>query len=83
MRLIKLNTFNGDSKTKAFFDIQTSEGFIITGFRIVQGEKGMFVSSPREKRRDGKYYDTTVVPPEMKKELEKLALDEYHKSHNN
>lgn len=79
MKVVRMNCFNGDSKTKAFFDIQTEEGFIITGFRVVDVGKGLFVAPRQEKGKDGRYYDTTVVPGELKKELEKIALEEFKK----
>lgn len=82
MKVVRLNTFNGDSKLKAFFDIQTEEGIVIKGFKLVDGPKGFFISPPSEKAKDGNYYDTTVIPVDMKKSLEKLALDEYKKNNS-
>jgi stage V sporulation protein G len=74
-----MNTFQGNSKTVAFFDIQTQEGIIVKGFRIVNGANGLFVSAPNEKGKDDKYYDTVIIPKEMKESLDKLALEEYNK----
>jgi len=82
MKVVRMNTFNGDSKVKAFFDIQTEEGITITSFKVVEGQNGLFVSSPNEKRKDGKYYETTIIPVELKKPLEKMALEEYKKHLN-
>ena len=73
---------NAGGKTAAFFDIQTQDGIIIKGFRIVNGVKGLFISSPDEKGKDGKYYETVILPKEMKDSLEKLAIEEYNKAKN-
>ncbi len=68
-----------DSRTAAFFDIQTDDGIIIKGFRLVNGTNGLFLSAPDEKGKDGKFYDTVILPRELKEQLEKMALDEYAK----
>ncbi|MEP0862112.1 MAG: septation protein SpoVG family protein [Ignavibacterium sp.] len=78
MKIIRLNKLNG-GKTLAFFDVETDDGIIIKGFRIVDGNKGKFIASPNEKGKDGKYYETVILPKTMKEELEKLALSEYNK----
>lgn len=78
MKIIRMNKLNG-GKTLAFFDIETDDGIIIKGFRIVDGSKGKFIASPDEKGKDGKFYETVILPKEMKDELEKIALSEYGK----
>ena len=69
----------GGGKTAAFFDIQTDDGITLKGFRLVNGSNGLFLSSPDQKGKDGKYYETVILPKEMKSDLEKMALDEYSK----
>ncbi len=82
MKIVRMNHLknNSGTKTAAFFDIQTNDGITIKGFKIVNGANGMFVSPPNEKGKDGKYYDSVLLPKDMKENLEKLALDEYDKS---
>ena len=72
-----MNLYNGESKTKAFFDIETSEGIIVKGFKLVEGANGLFASAPSEKGKDDKYYDQVIFPKEMKKELNELALSKF------
>ncbi|MEJ2504803.1 MAG: septation protein SpoVG family protein [Ignavibacteriaceae bacterium] len=81
MKIIRINPLKNDSggKTAAFFDIQTNDGIIIKGFRIVNGANGLFVSAPNDKGKDGKYYDNVILPTEMKSEVEKQAIEEYNK----
>jgi stage V sporulation protein G len=83
MKIIRVNPLqNGKGgKTAAFLDIQTNDGIIIKGFRLVNGANGLFLSAPNEKGKDGKYYDSVVLPKEMKEELQKLAIDEYNKNY--
>jgi stage V sporulation protein G len=67
-------------KLAAYFDIQTPDGIIIKGFRIVSGSNGFFISSPDEKGKDGKYYESVILPKEIKRDLEKTALEELKKN---
>jgi stage V sporulation protein G len=79
MKISRMNPFKSESKTAAFFDVLTDEGIIIKGFRLVNGENGLFLSVPDEKGKDGKYYDRIIMPKESKEKLEKMAIEEYNK----
>lgn len=74
-----MNKLKGNTKTVAFFDIQTEEGIIIKGFRIINGNNGLFVSSPDEKGRDGKYHERVTLPKELRSSLENDAIEEYNR----
>jgi len=77
MKISRMNPLKGESKTAAFFDVQTDEEIIIKGFRIVNGSNGLFMAAPDEKGKDGKFYDKVILPKELKDKLEKMALEEY------
>jgi stage V sporulation protein G len=81
MKIIRINPLKNDSggKTAAFFDIETNDGIIIKGFRIVNGSNGLFISAPNDKGKDGNYYDNVILPKEMKSEVEKQAIEEFNK----
>lgn len=79
MKISRMNPLKGESKTAAFFDIQTEEEIIIKGFRLVSGTNGLFLSVPDEKGKDGKFYDKVIVPKELREKLEKMAIEEYDK----
>lgn len=84
MKIVRMNKLENSSgsKTSAYFDFETSEGIVIKGFRIVNGTNGLFISSPNEKGKDGKYYDKVTLPKEMKESLEQAAIEEYNKNSN-
>jgi len=42
-------------KVRAFFDLTTSDGFTIKGFKLVEGISGLFVGFPSAKGTDGEY----------------------------
>lgn len=81
MKIYRMNKIQSSttSKTLAFFDIQLDNEIIIKGFRIINGSKGLFISAPDEKGKDGKFHETVILPKEMKADLEKIALEEYNK----
>ena len=81
MKITRMNTLENKAggKMAAFFDIQTSDEIIIKGFRLINGANGLFISSPDEKGKDGKYYESVILPKEMKSALEKIAVEEYKK----
>ena len=62
-------------KIKAFFDLETEEGFTVKGFKLVQGINGLFVGFPSQKGNDDEYYDTVWAEKELREELSQLAID--------
>ena len=76
---MKIERMNKGSwgKVRAFFDLTTSEGFTIKGFKIIEGINGLFVSMPSQKSSDGEYYDSIYASKELRDELNQLALDAY------
>ena len=64
-------------KIRAFFDLQTQEGFTIKGFKLVEGINGLFVGFPSQKGNDDEYRDTVWADRELKDGLAQLAIKEY------
>ena len=77
---MKIERMNKGSwgKVRAFFDLATTEGFTMKGFKIIEGINGLFVSMPSQKGSDGEYYDTIwMESKELRESVNKLALDSY------
>jgi stage V sporulation protein G len=67
-------------KIRATVDVRTTEGFIIRGFKIVEGDNGLFIGMPSERTRSGKYLDLVrIEDPSLREMLETLVLDYYRK----
>tara|TARA_Y100001960_G_C14766089_1_gene877054 strand:+ start:2114 stop:2485 length:372 start_codon:yes stop_codon:yes gene_type:complete len=64
-------------KLRAFFDLRTTDGFVIKGFKIVEGINGLFVGMPSVQNKEGEYYDSVFADKDLRDELEKLAIREY------
>jgi len=77
LAVVRLHRFDGDSKMKAFVDVSIG-GFIVTGLRILEGKKGLFLGMPQEKGKDGKWYNVFYPKtPEARQELSDLVLAAY------
>ena len=77
MKIARMNPYDGESKTRAFFDVETTEGIIVKGFTLIEGNNGLFVGVPSEKGKDGNYYDRVIFPKELKNELNEIAVKKY------
>ena len=76
MKIERMN--KGDwGKIKAFFDLQTEDGFTIKGFKMVEGANGMFVGFPSQKNNDDEYHDTVWADKDVKEQVNELAKREY------
>lgn len=76
---ITCRPYNGNSKTKAFIELCLDETLIIKGMTLVEGSKGLFLSFPSTKGKDGKYYNTVYS---LDKEWLKLLQDACVKKYN-
>jgi stage V sporulation protein G len=75
----RMNKYNGQGTLKAFVDVCYGK-VILKGFKVIQGQRGLFLSNPSEKAKDGKYYDTVFfIDASDKQMIEKLALEMYEK----
>ena len=65
-------------KLRAFFDLKTSEGIVINGFKLVEGINGMFVGMPSQKGKDDEFFDTVFMDRDIREELNQVAMDAYN-----
>tara|TARA_Y100000114_G_scaffold155957_1_gene181514 strand:+ start:148 stop:426 length:279 start_codon:yes stop_codon:yes gene_type:complete len=71
------------NKVKAFFDLETEEGFTIKGFKVVQGNDGMFVGFPSQKNKDDEYKDTIFADKVLRQKVNQLAIEHYNSGGSN
>lgn len=78
LEVSRIHKLDSAGTTKAFCDLSVLDSFVIKGLRVVAGEKGLFVSMPREEGKDGKWYNTVIpLKREIKDEIERLVLEAY------
>jgi stage V sporulation protein G len=57
---VRVTPIEGEGKLKGSATVTIGDQFAVHGVKIVQGEKGLFVSMPSEKGRNDKFYDTVL-----------------------
>jgi DNA-binding cell septation regulator SpoVG len=73
------NMKKGDwGKVTAFFDIKTSDGFTIKGFKLVEGVNGLFAGFPSKAGQDGEYHDTVWAERDLKDKVTSMAIKTYN-----
>jgi stage V sporulation protein G len=67
-----------DEKLKAFVSIVFDQCFVVTDIKIIHGPKGLFVSMPSKKRKDGTFKDIAhPLNNTMRQYLEDKVLSVY------
>lgn len=55
---VTVRPYDGKTNTRAFVELKIEDHLIIKGLTLVEGKKGLFVSFPSTKGKDGKYYNS-------------------------
>lgn len=67
-----------EDKLKGFVNVTFDECFVVRGCKIIQGNKGYFVSMPSQKQDDGSHRDIAhPINPEMRQVIEDSVLKAY------
>lgn len=70
-----------NSKTKAFVELKLDDMVIVKGLSLVEGKKGLFLSYPASKGKDGKYYNSVYsLDKNWGKQLEEACIKKYNES---
>lgn len=71
---------SANSNTKAFIELKLDNVLIVKGLSLVDGEKGLFLSYPSSKGKDGKYYNTVYsLDKDWREKLENVCIKKYMK----
>ena len=73
----RINLVNKPGTVKAFASVNIDEAFAVTGLRVIEGEKGLFVSMPSRKMEKG--YEDVCFPitAECREKLNKTVIEAY------
>ncbi len=67
-----------DEKLKAFVSIVIDHCFVVTDIKVIHGPKGLFVSMPSKKRKDGTFKDIAhPLNNQTRQYLEERVLSVY------
>jgi len=71
-------TLRNEPKLKAFANITFENSFVIRGLKVIDGQKGLFISMPSRRAKDGTYRDIAhPINNDMRQEIEKIVLEKY------
>lgn len=80
---ITCRPYDGNSKTKAFIELCIDGTFVIKGLTLVEGSRGLFLSFPSSKGKDGKYYNSIYsMDKEYTSQLEHACIKKYNETVN-
>jgi stage V sporulation protein G len=66
------------SDTLAFASIVIDDKFAVSGLRVVDDEKGLFVSMPRTRDASGKFRDIcNPIIPELRQQISEAVLEKF------
>lgn len=66
------------SNPKAFIELKLDDTLIVKGLTLVDGKKGLFVSYPATKGKDGNYYNSVYsLDKEWRENLENICIRKY------
>lgn len=69
-----------DDKLRAFVSIVLDKCFVITDIKVIHGPRGLFVSMPSKKRRDGTFKDIAhPLDNATRRYMEERILSVYRK----
>ena len=69
-----------EGKLKAYATMVIENCFIIRDLKVIQSEKGMFVSMPSRRKKDGSFKDIAhPLNQETRQLIEKSIIEEYEK----
>ena len=77
---VKVYPAKDSGRLKAYATIVFDNSFIIRDLKVIEGDKGLFVSMPSRRRKDGTFRD--IVHPlnvETRKMIEDSVIAEYQK----
>lgn len=82
MKITEVKVFlaREEGRLKAYATIVFDNSFIIRDLKIIEGNKGLFVSMPSRKRKDGTFRD--LVHPlnaETRQMIEDTVIQEYNR----
>lgn len=81
VKVNRMHRFNSEeSKLKAFVDLEINESLLVKGVGVMNGKNGLFVSMPRQKGKDNKWYEVVqTMSPLVKEKISSVVLGAYQK----
>lgn len=77
---VRINKYE-NKNIKSFATVTFDNVLVVSGFSVVTGKNGLFVSCPNSKGKDGNYHDTVYpITAEGRKALNDKIIEAYNKA---
>lgn len=81
LKVDRIHKLSDNGPMKAFVDLSVNDVLVIKGLRVVQGQKGLFVSMPQEQGKDKRWYDTIrCLSTEIRDRINEKVLTAYREA---
>ena len=81
LKVDRIHKLSDNGPMKAFVDLSVNDVLVIKGLRVVQGQKGLFVSMPQEQGKDKRWYDTIrCISSEIRDRINEKVLTAYREA---
>ena len=80
MEITKVNFYPYSKKGnfRGYASITLDDQFVVSGIKLLEGKKGLFVSMPAQPDSEGEYHDICFpVTKKFRKEIEETIIDAY------
>lgn len=77
---VRIRPIRGDGRVRAIASITIDDALAVHDIRIIQGERGLFISMPSRRRVSGEYYDVAhPVTAEARAVVQEAVLAAYNR----
>lgn len=75
IKVARIHRIEGKGPILGYVDIVINDCLVIKGLKILEGNKGYFVTMPQEKAKDNKWYDIVrCLSPETRQYINEVVL---------
>ncbi len=76
---VKVYPVNEGGRLRAYATVVFDNSFIVRDLKIIEGDKGLFVSMPSRRKKDGSFRDIAhPLNSDMRNEVEQRVVAEYN-----
>lgn len=73
-------SLRNEPKLKGFANVTFDNEFVVRGIKIIEGQKGLFISMPSRRRKDGQFRDIAhPINNAAREKIQKAIMEEYKK----
>jgi stage V sporulation protein G len=78
---VKIFPVDDGGRLKAYATMVLDDVFIIRDLKVIEGDKGLFVSMPSRRKKDGSFRDIAhPLNADMRTKVEQTIINEYNKT---